>query len=82
MIVIRRMIDRQRAYTAIFLKGESAQIFPTTDYEHARILQIHKQDRPHPGLVNDFTDFAAPDLRRSQILEKENPPRETHGGIT
>jgi hypothetical protein len=57
MLVIRRMIDRQRAYTAIFLPGEPAHIFPTTDYEHARILQIYKQDRPHPGILNDFTDF-------------------------
>ena len=57
MIVIRRMIDRQRAYTAIFLRGEPAKIFPTTDYEHARILQIYKQDRVHAGILNDFTDF-------------------------
>ena len=57
MIMIRRMVDRQRAYTAIFLRGEPAQIFPTTDQEHARILQIYKQDRPHTGILNDFTDF-------------------------
>ncbi len=64
MIVIRRMIDRQRAYTAIFLKGEPAQVFPTSDYEHARILQIYLQDRPHQGILNDFTDFDFTDLRR------------------
>lgn len=63
MIVIRRMVDRQRSYTGIFLPGEPAQIFPTTDYEHARILQIYKQDRPHEGIINDFSDFdgAKPD---------------------
>jgi hypothetical protein len=55
VIVIRRLVDRQRAYTAIFLPGEEAQIIPTTDYEHGRILQIYKQDRPHTGIVNDFT---------------------------
>jgi hypothetical protein len=59
MIVIRRMVDRQRSYTGIFLPGEPAQIFPTTDYEHARILQIYKQDRPHEGIINDFTDLDA-----------------------
>jgi|GEM_PF-600723 len=61
MIVIRRMVDRRRAYTAIFLKGEPPKIFPTTDAEHARILQVYKQDRPHEGILNDFaeTDFPA-----------------------
>lgn len=57
MLVIRRVIDRQRAYTALFLPGEPAKIFPTTDYEHARILQIYKQDRLHPDVINDFSDF-------------------------
>jgi hypothetical protein len=61
MLVIRRMVDRHRAYTAMFLPGEPAKIFPTTDQEHARILQIYKQDRPYEGIVNDFTDtFSAP----------------------
>lgn len=61
MLVIRRMVDRHRAYTAMFLPGEPAKIFPTTDQEHARILQIYKQDRPYDGIVNDFTDtFSAP----------------------
>jgi hypothetical protein len=59
MIVIRRLVDRQRAYTGIFLPGEEARIFPTSDYEHARILQIYKQDRPHEGIINDFTDLYA-----------------------
>ena len=57
MVVIRRMLDRQRAYTAIFLPGEPPKIFPTTDQEHARILQIYLQDRPHAGVVNDFSEF-------------------------
>ncbi len=57
MIVIRRLVDRQRAYTAIFLPGEEPRIFPTTEYEHGRILQIYKQDRPHEGIINDFSDF-------------------------
>jgi hypothetical protein len=57
MIVIRRLVDRRRAYTGIFLPGEPPKIFPTTDPEHARILQIYKQDRPHEGIVNDFSEF-------------------------
>lgn len=58
MVVIRRMIDRHRAYTAIFLPGEPPKIFPTSDQEHARVLQIYKQDRPHAGICNDFSDYA------------------------
>ena len=57
MIVIRRMVDRERAYTGIFLPGEPAKIFPTSDYEHARILQIYRQDRRYDGIVNDFSEF-------------------------
>jgi hypothetical protein len=57
MIVIRRMIGRHRAYTAIFLPGEPPKIFPTTDQEHARVLQIYKQDRPYEGVHNDFSDY-------------------------
>jgi hypothetical protein len=57
MLVIRRLVDRQKSYTAIFLKGEPAQVFPTSDHEHARILQIYKQDRRYQDILNDFTDF-------------------------
>jgi len=57
MIVIRRLIDRHRSYTAIFLPGEEPRIFPTTDYEHGRILQVYKQDQPHPDVHNDFSEF-------------------------
>lgn len=58
MLVIRRLVDRHRAYTGIFLPGEPAKIFPTTDQEHARILQVYKQDRPYEGICNDFSDYA------------------------
>ena len=58
VLVIRRLTDRHRAYTGIFLPGEPPRIFPTTDAEHGRILQIYKQDRPHEGIVNDFSEFA------------------------
>jgi len=56
MLVIRRLVDRRRAYTGIFLPGEPPKIFPTSDHEHAGILAIYKQDRPYEGIVNDFTD--------------------------
>lgn len=57
MLVIRRLDDGKRSYTALFLPGEPARIFPTTEHEHARILQIYKQDRPYPDVVNDFTEY-------------------------
>lgn len=57
MIVIRRLVDRHRAYTGIFLRGEPPQIFPTSDHEHARILQIYLQDRRYEGVANDFADY-------------------------
>ncbi|MBW7897074.1 MAG: hypothetical protein H3C27_18360 [Opitutaceae bacterium] len=57
MIVIRRLVDRHRAYTAIFLKGEPARIFPTTEQEHGRILQIYLQDRKYEGVHNDFSEY-------------------------
>jgi hypothetical protein len=63
MLVIRRLVDRDRAYTAIFLPGEAPRIFPTSDHEHGRILQIYKQDRRHRDVLNDFTDFALGDDR-------------------
>ncbi len=69
MIVIRRIVDRRRAYTGIFLPGEPARIFPTDDVQHARILQIYKQDKRYEDVLNDFTDFGlnqppAPNLSR------------------
>lgn len=57
MIVIRRLVDRQRAYTGIFLPGVPPKIFPTSDHEHARILQIYKQDRAYAGILNDFSEY-------------------------
>lgn len=72
MIVIRRLTDRRRAYTGIFLPGEPPRIFPTSDAEHGRILQIYKQDRPYDGIVNDFSDFG---LGRDTLSPTENLPR-------
>ena len=57
MIVIRRMVDSHRSYTGIFLPGNDPKIFPTTDYEHYRILQIFKQDKFYEGILNDFQDI-------------------------
>ena len=52
------MVDRHRAYTAILLPGEPPRIFPTSDHEHARVLQIYLQDRAHSGICNDFSAYA------------------------
>lgn len=62
MLVIRRLVDRHRAYTGIFLPGEPPRIFPTTDHEHGRILQIYKQDKAYEGVINDFSDDSGSDL--------------------
>lgn len=70
MLVIRRLVDRRRAYTALLLPGEPAQVFPTSDAEHARILQIYKQDRRYEGIANDFSDF---DLNPAPA---QRPPRD------
>jgi hypothetical protein len=63
MLVIRRMVDRHGSFTAIFLPGEPPKIFPTSDYEHGRILQIYKQDRRHRNVQNDFSEY---DLQSSK----------------
>ncbi|MSU67148.1 MAG: hypothetical protein CK548_07735 [Opitutia bacterium] len=75
MIVIRRMVDRRRAYTAIFLPGEPPKIFPTNDAEHARILQVYKQDRPHAGIINDFSELEFPPQPATPISTAPTAPR-------
>jgi hypothetical protein len=57
MIIIRRAVDKHRAYTVIFLKGEPPKWIPTSGYEHQRILEIYKQDKRYEGILNDFTDL-------------------------
>jgi hypothetical protein len=57
MLVIRRAVDKHRSYTVLFLKGEPPKWIPTTDYEHNRILEIYKQDKPYEGIINDFSDI-------------------------
>lgn len=73
MLVIRRLVDRHRAYTALLLKGEPPRIFPTSDAEHARIMQIYLQDKRYDGVANDFTElsFDAPPPFRPQ---QKTPP--------
>ena len=78
MLVIRRLVDRQRSYTGIFLPGEPARIFPTTDYEHARILQIYKQDKPYEDVINDFTDDSAPALAPAPSPRPRCPRRSSN----
>lgn len=72
MITIRRAVDKNKSYTVIFLKGEDPKWIPTTDYEHQRILEIYKQDKPYEGIENDFTDFKElfPGLANSITLKE------------
>lgn len=76
MLVIRRLTDRHRAYTGIFLPGEPPRIFPTSDAEHGRILQIYKQDRHHEGVINDFSEHA---LGRDTFAPPPVSPRSRPG---
>lgn len=69
MLLIRRMVDRHRAYTAIMLPGEPPRVFPTTDYEHGRILQIYLQDRPYEGIHNDFSEAPRPGGRTQRARD-------------
>ena len=75
MIVIRRLVERRRAYTAIFLPGEPPKIFPTNDAEHARILQVYKQDRLHAGIINDFSELAFPTQPATPASTASTAPR-------
>lgn len=54
------MIDKHRSYTCIFLPGCEPKVFPTTDYEHGRILEIFKQDKHYEGIINDFSEDLLP----------------------
>jgi hypothetical protein len=73
MLVIRRMDDGKRSYTAMFLPGEEPRIFPTTDQEHARILQIFKQDKPYEGVWNDFVEFQLGRHEHSPLDDRAGP---------
>lgn len=79
MIVIRRMVDRHRAYTAIFLPGEPPKIFPTSEQEHARVLEIFKQDRPHDGIHNDFSDYRFGRTEKTAGARQTTPPAQIGG---
>lgn len=74
MLVIRRMVDRHRAYTAIMLPGEPPRIFPTSDQEHARVLQIYKQDRAIAGIHNDFSEYGLFPDRPPENSPEPGPP--------
>lgn len=42
------------------LPGCEPKVFPTTDYEHSRILEIFKQDKYYEGIINDFSEDLLP----------------------
>lgn len=57
MLLIRRAVTKNKAYTVIMLPGEPPKWIPTSDYEHQRILEIYKQDKFYEGIENDFTEL-------------------------
>ncbi len=56
MLVIRRKVTREQAYTVFMLPGYNEE-WPISDYEHQEILKLFRQDKPYRGIVNDFTDY-------------------------
>ena len=77
MILIRRAVDKHKAYTVIMLKGEEPRWIPTTDYEHQRILEIYKQDKYYEGIENDFTELKEnwPEMFKDITLDKYKEKR-------
>jgi len=65
MLVIRRKVERQRAFTVLMLPGYYRE-WPTSDYEHHEILKIFKQDRPYEGIVNDFSEYGLNQILHSR----------------
>jgi len=63
MLVIRRKVTFNQAYTVFMLPGIHKE-WPTTEREHQEILKVFKQDRAYEGIENDFTDFKVEQLRR------------------
>jgi len=57
MLVIRRKVERMQSYTVLMLPGGYYREWPTNDHEHQEILKVFKQDRPHEGIVNDFSEY-------------------------
>lgn len=63
MLVIRRKVTFNQAYTVFMLPGFH-QEWPTTEREHQDILKLFKQDQSYEGIENDFTAFKLDELRR------------------
>lgn len=72
MLVIRRKVTRNQAYTVFMLPGFHRE-WPTSDYEHQEILQLFKQDRAYEGIANDFSDYRIGSAIESE--PRENPSR-------
>lgn len=56
MLVIRRKLTRDQAFTVFMLPGFHKE-WPTSEYEHQEILKLYKQDRPYRDIVNDFSEY-------------------------
>ena len=65
MLVIRRKVTRDQAYTVLMMP-DYYQEWPTSDYEHGRIMKVFKQDRPYEGILNDFVEYGLVRERSSQ----------------
>ena len=56
-VIIRRRVTRDQGYTVIMFDKDHVYDWPTTIREHNEILKLYLQDRPHEGVLNDFTRF-------------------------
>ena len=55
MVSIRRKHTRNQSYTIIVFDKDNIHEWPTTDYEHNKIMEIFKQDKYYEGIINDYT---------------------------
>ena len=57
MVSITRKRTRNQSYTVIVFDKNNIHEWPTSEYEHNRIMQIFKQDKPYEGIINDYTKW-------------------------
>jgi len=57
MVSITRKRTRKQSYTVIVFDKNNIHEWPTSEYEHNRIMQIFKQDKPYEGIINDYTKW-------------------------
>ena len=57
MVTIRRKRTKTHSYTVIVFDKKHTYEWLTNEYEHEKIKEIFKQDRPYEGILNDFTRY-------------------------